>query len=135
MVEINIAYEGGLRCRAQHGPSDTELITDAPVDNHGKGESFSPTDLVATALGTCVATIMGILAERHDIDLTGMQITVEKEMVAEPVRRIGRLPVTVRVPGQVSDADRKRLENGARTCPVHKSIHPDIDAPITFIYD
>lgn len=135
MVEINIAYEGGLRCRAQHGPSDTELVTDAPVDNHGKGESFSPTDLVATALGTCVATIMGILAERHDIDLTGMQITVEKEMVAEPVRRIGRLPVTVRVPGQVSDADRKRLENGARTCPVHKSIHPDIDAPITFIYD
>lgn len=135
MVEINIAYEGGLRCRAQHGPSDTELVTDAPVDNHGKGESFSPTDLVATALGTCVATIMGILAERHDIDLTGMQITVEKEMVAEPVRRIGRLPVTVRVPGQVSDADRKRLENGAHTCPVHKSIHPDIDAPITFIYD
>lgn len=135
MVEINIAYEGGLRCRAQHGPSDTELVTDAPVDNHGKGESFSPTDLVATALGTCVATIMGILAERHNIDLTGMQITVEKEMVAEPVRRIGRLPVTVRVPGQVSDADRKRLENGARTCPVHKSIHPDIDAPITFIYD
>ena len=69
MVEINIAYEGGLRCRAQHGPSDTELVTDAPVDTHGKGESFSPTDLVATALGTCVATIMGILAERHDIDL------------------------------------------------------------------
>lgn len=135
MVEVNIVYEGGLRCRAQHGPSDTELVTDAPVDNHGKGESFSPTDLVATALGTCVATIMGILAERHDIDLTGMQITVEKEMVTEPVRRIGRLPVTVRVPGQVSDEDRKRLENGAHTCPVHKSIHPDIDAPITFLYD
>jgi putative redox protein len=135
MVEINIAYEGGLRCGARHGPSGTELVTDAPVDNHGKGESFSPTDLVATALGTCVATIMGILADRHDIDLSGMQITVEKEMVVEPVRRIARLPVTVRVPGQVSDEDRQRLENGAWNCPVNKSIHPDIDAPITFIYD
>ena len=80
MVEINIEYSGDLRCRSTHGPSGCELITDAPVDNHGKGESFSPTDLVATALGSCVATIMGIYAQRNDFDLVGVKIHVEKHM-------------------------------------------------------
>ena len=91
MVKIEIEYTGSLRCSALHTPSQTRLITDAPVDNHGKGESFSPTDLVATALGTCMATLMGIFAERHAIDLAGMKITVVKEMTTKPPRRIGRL--------------------------------------------
>jgi putative redox protein len=134
MVNIDIVYEGGLRCRATHGPSQNELVTDAPIDNHGKGESFSPTDLVATALGTCVSTIMGIIADRHDIDLAGMKVTVVKDMVADPVRRIGSLVVTVNVPHELPEDDRRRLERGALACPVRKSLHPEIDAPINFTY-
>ena len=132
MVEISIDYEGQLRCSAVHGPSKTQLHTDAPVDNCGRGESFSPTDLVATALGTCVATIMGIVAERNELDLSGMRIHVTKKMVADPVRRIGRLAVTVSGPSSISEKDRRRLESAARHCPVHKSLHPDVDAPIVF---
>ena len=135
-VEIDIVYEGQLRCAATHGPSQAMLATDAPVDNHGKGESFSPTDLVATALGTCVMTIMGIVAERNQIDLAGTRIHVTKEMVQQPIRRIGRLPVTVTIPAdkaaKVSTADRTKLETAARHCPVHQSLHPDIDSPIEF---
>jgi putative redox protein len=137
-VEIDIVYEGQLRCAATHGPSHATLATDAPVDNHGKGESFSPTDLVATALGTCVMTIMGIVAERHQIDLTGTRIHVTKEMVQQPIRRIGRLPVTVTIPAgkaaKVSAADRTKLETAARHCPVHQSLHPEIDSPIEFVW-
>lgn len=137
-VEINIVYEGQLRCAATHGPSGATLATDAPVDNHGKGESFSPTDLVATALGSCVMTIMGIVADRHQIDLTGTRIHVTKEMVQQPIRRIGRLPVTVTIPAdkaaKVDAADRAKLETAARHCPVHQSLHPDIDSPIEFVW-
>ena len=137
-VEINLVYEGQLRCAATHGPSGATLATDAPVDNHGKGESFSPTDLVATALGACVMTIMGIVAERNQIDLTGTRIHVTKEMVQQPIRRIGRLPVTVTIPAdqaaKVSVTDRTRLESAARHCPVHQSLHPDIDSPIEFVW-
>jgi putative redox protein len=137
-VEIDILYEGQLRCRATHGPSKTELTTDAPVDNHGKGESFSPTDLVATALGTCMSTLMGIIAERHKLDITGTRVDVVKEMVQEPVRRIGVLRVTIRVPAgksaRLTPEDRKKLETAALHCPVHKSLHPDIQTPIEFIY-
>ena len=98
----------------------------------GKGESFSPTDLVATALGTCIITTMGIVAQRHGIDLNGTKVRVEKHMVIAPVRRIGRLPVEIHVPHELSAEDRQRLENAAVTCPVHKSLHPDVDAPVTF---
>lgn len=133
MVEINIRYEGDLRVHARHGPSGTELVTDAPVDNEGRGESFSPTDLVATALGTCVSTLMGIYARRHEIDLGGMTVRVEKHMQTDP-RRIGRLPVTVTVPVALEGRHREGIERVARTCPVHKSLHPDIDAPIEFVY-
>jgi len=132
MVEINIAYQGDLRCEAVHSPSGTVLMTDAPVDNMGKGESFSPTDLVATALGSCILTILGILARRHGIDLSGSAVTVKKDMAASPVRRIGRLAVDVHVPAKLSDDQRKLLENAAHTCPVHKSLHPDVEMPITF---
>ena len=132
MVEILIGYEGELRCVAKHGPSGAVLETDAPVDNCGRGESFSPTDLVATALGTCVGTIMGIIADRHALDLSGMKICVKKTMVTEPIRRIGGLEVVVHGPAGISSQDRVRLENAARHCPVHKSLHPDIHAPIIF---
>ena len=98
----------------------------------GKGESFSPTDLVATALGTCIITTMGIVAQRHNIDLSGTKVRVEKHMITAPVRRIGRLPVEIHVPLEVSAEDRQRLENAATHCPVHKSLHPDIEAPVVF---
>jgi putative redox protein len=132
MVEIQIAYEGKLRCRATHVESGTELLTDAPKDNMGKGESFSPTDLVATALGTCLLTTMGIAAQRMQIDLSGAAVVVTKEMATTPTRRIGRLTVTFNVPVKLSAEQRQKLENAAMTCPVHKGLHPDVQTPITF---
>ena len=136
MVKMEAHYLGGLGCEAVHGPSGSRLRTDAPVDNGGSGATFSPTDLVATALGTCVMTICGLVAERQGWDLNGMSIEVEKEMVADPVRRIGRLPTIVKIPASaVTDAaDRQRLESAAKKCPVHQSLHPSIDAPIEFRY-
>ncbi len=135
-VEINITYEGGLHCAATHGPSRQALITDAPVDNGGKGAAFSPTDLVATALGACMATIMGRVAERDNLNLDGLQIQVLKEMVADPVRRIGSLRTRLVLPrGQaLSAADRAKLEAAAKACPVKQSLHPDVKIPIEFVY-
>lgn len=138
-VRINIGYEGALRCTAVHGPSGARLSTDAPKDNNGKGESFSPTDLVATALGTCLVTIMGIVAERHKLDLAGTRITVDKEMLQTPVRRIARLDVVVTVPkdkaGRLSQEHRTMLEKAAKACPVNASLHPEVAAPMTFVYE
>jgi putative redox protein len=131
MVQIDTEYLGDLHCEAEHGPSGVTLTTDAPEDNHGRGESFSPTDLVATALGTCIATILGIQADKHDLDLTGIEITVEKEMAADP-RRIDTLRTEVRMPTVLDEQMRTRLERAARHCPVDESIHPDIDVPIRF---
>ena len=127
MVEIRIRYEGALRCRAQHAPSSNELVTDAPVDNQGRGESFSPTDLVATALGTCMLTIMGIRAQEHGWSLEGATVVVRKHMAADLPRRIGRLDVKVEVPGSFDAEARRVLEQAARTCPVALSIHPQIE--------
>lgn len=132
MVQIDIKYQGKLRCEATHGPSQNVLLTDAPKDNMGQGASFSPTDLVATALGTCMMTIMGIVADRHQLKLEGATVTVGKEMITAPARRIGRLVVEIHVPGEFNDEQRKLLENAAHTCPVHKSLHPEIEVPITF---
>lgn len=132
MVEIRIRYEGQLHCQAVHGPSGATLATDAPVDNMGKGESFSPTDLVATALGTCMLTVMGIVAQRHGIDMSLARVRVGKEMTATPPRRIARLTVEIHLPGSISADDRKRLENAAHTCPVHRSLHPDVEVPVSF---
>lgn len=134
MVKTTITYQGGLRTSAQHGPSGAEFHTDAPVDNNGKGESFSPTDLVGVALGSCVLTVMGIVADRIGVDLSGATANVEKSMVADPKRRIGELNVKLKLPGGISERDRKKLERAALTCPVHKSLHPDIDAPIIFVW-
>lgn len=135
MVTIQMEYTGGLRCSAVHGPSKTSLVTDAPVDNQGKGESFSPTDLVATALGTCILTTMAIVAERHGWKLDGARAIVEKHMVADPVRRIGKLAVTLSMPGGLDARARETLERTAHTCPVHKSLAPNVDIPMTFVWD
>lgn len=134
MVQIDIAYEGNLRTRATHGPSSTTVVTDAPLDNHGRGESFSPTDLVATALGSCMLTIMGIVAERDGFDLTGTRVRVTKKMTAKPVRRIGQLIVEISVPMEPGEAGRLKLERAALSCPVHKSLLDAIEIPITFTF-
>jgi uncharacterized OsmC-like protein len=134
MVRIDVTYRGGLRCEAVHGPSGERLMTDAPVDNHGKGESFSPTDLVAAALGTCLSTIMGMVAEREKIDLAGMRVSVEKDMTTEPPRRIRRLTARVTMPRALDDRQKAKLEGAARACPVHQTLHHNVEMPIEFIY-
>ncbi|MGB7356027.1 MAG: OsmC family protein [Acidobacteriaceae bacterium] len=133
MVAIKVEYQGDLHCRAVHGPSGTELNTDAPKDNQGRGESFSPTDLVATALATCMLTTMGILARTLAIDMAGATATVEKEMTPPP-RRIQRLTARIHVPKALSAEDQQKLERAAHTCPVKKSLHPDVEMPITFTW-
>lgn len=132
MVEINAVYEGTLRCSAIHGPSGSSIETDAPVDNHGRGERYSPTDLLAAALGSCMMTIMGIFAERNEIDLKGTKVRVLKEMTPEPPRMIARLTVEIEVPLPSDHPKEKSLEKAALTCPVHLSLHPDIEKPVTF---
>lgn len=134
MVDIDIAYQGDLHCEAVHGPSGARLTTDAPRDNEGRGESFSPTDLLATALGSCMITIMGIYARRNAIDLSGATVHVVKEMVQEPTRRVGTLRVRISVPKKPDERHRKGLEQAARHCPVHQSLHPDVKIPLEFIW-
>ncbi len=134
MVSIEAEYQGELHCKASHGPSGTELTTDAPKANQGRGESFSPTDLVATALGTCMLTIMGIAARTLNVDISGATASVKKEMTATAPRRIQRLTVKIHVPQTLSIADQEKLERAARACPVHKSLHPDIETPLEFTW-
>ena len=115
-----------------HGPSGNDLGTDAPVDNNGRGETFSPTDLVATALGTCMATVIGIVAQRKELELEGMTVKVEKHMSTDMPRRIVKLPVEINMPLDAEHKHRNLIENAALTCPVHQSVHPDIEIPITW---
>ncbi|WP_187262145.1 OsmC family protein [Pontibacter beigongshangensis] len=134
MATIQSIYKGSLRTAAQHLASGTTVITDAPVDNNGKGEAFSPTDLVCAALGSCMMTIMGILSDRTGIDIEGMEIDITKIMAAEP-RRIGEVVVHFRMPAvNYSDKEKAMLENAARTCPVALSLHPDLKQSIQFQY-
>jgi putative redox protein len=134
MVRIDVTYEGDLHTTARHAPSGAELPTDAPKDNEGRGENFSPTDLVATALGTCMLTTMGIVARRKGIAFDGAKASVEKHMVADPLRRIGKLEVAFDMPAGLGPAERKLLENTAMTCPVHKSLRQDVEIPVEFRY-
>jgi putative redox protein len=134
MVAIQLEYQGDLHCKAVHGPSQTELSTDAPTDNQGRGESFSPTDLLATALGSCMLTVMGIMARTLSLDIAGATATVEKEMTTSPPRRVASLTVKIHVPHALSPENRLKLERAAHTCPVHKSLHPDIQTPIEFTW-
>ena len=134
MVKINIIYEGNLRCRLTHLPSGDEILTDAPVDNMGKGEAFSPTDLVAAAAGSCMLTIMGIVAQKHHVNLEGTQVEIIKEMVSAPMRRIGRIEIIFKMTKGIDHAKRSMLERAAETCPVMKSLHQSINIPIRYIY-
>ena len=134
MVKISIVYEGQLHCNLTHEPSGTVISTDAPKDNMGRGEAFSPTDLVAAALGSCMLTIMGIEASKYNIDLTGTKVDVTKEMITSPVRRIGSISVTLHMVPGIPQDKRVMLEAAAHSCPVHKSLHPDVQTPIQFIY-
>ncbi|MFZ5889805.1 MAG: OsmC family protein [Myxococcota bacterium] len=136
MVDIDITYAGDLHCSAIHRPSQTELATDAPVDNQGRGETFSPTDLIATGLGTCMATTMGILARRKGYTLEGLSIHVKKVMTPAPPRRIARLEVELSVPASTGQAlsseARAELEQTAHTCPVRISLLEGIEVPVRF---
>lgn len=125
MVRIDVRYEGDLRTRAVHGPSAAELLTDAPVDNQGLGRSFSPTDLLATALGTCILTVMGIAARRAGLDLAGATASVEKRMSAVPRRHISGLVVDLHVPHDPGPDGRRILLEAAAGCPVHASLGAD----------
>ncbi|MDA7535561.1 OsmC family protein [Akkermansiaceae bacterium] len=130
MVEIRIDYEGQLRCGAKHMPSQRKMETDAPTDNHGRGESFSPTDLLATGLGTCMATVMGIAGKNKDVELRGMRVVIGKEMSDDLPRRIAKLNVEVFMPIPEDHPERRVLQSAALSCPVQHSIHPDIEVPI-----
>ncbi|MEL6428447.1 MAG: OsmC family protein [Planctomycetota bacterium] len=126
-----LTYEGELRTRAVHTRSGVEIVTDAPVDNHGRGEAFSPTDLVATALGSCMLTIMGIVADRHGWSLGGAEVAVRKVMATEP-RRIARLEVVITVRGDFDAKARNALERAALGCPVHATLGGNVEMPVTF---
>jgi putative redox protein len=135
LVRIDITYTGDLHCRAVHGPSNVALETDAPVDNRGRGASFSPTDLLATALGTCMATSMGIHAKDQSLPIEGMTIVVVKHMTPPP-RRVARLDVKLTIPAaqaaRIDATARAALEERAKNCPVRLSLLPAVDVPITF---
>ncbi|NER09003.1 Uncharacterized OsmC-related protein [Muriicola jejuensis] len=126
-----VTYTGDLRTTCVHLRSGNEFITDAPVDNNGLGQAFSPTDTVATALASCMLTVMGIKARSWESDLDGAYAEVTKHMAADP-RRIVKIEVAIHMPGHFSDKNRTILENTARTCPVLYSIHPDIEKKIDF---
>lgn len=132
MVKIDVQYSGQLHCDAKHGPSGAVLSTDAPVDNNGKGEAFSPTDLVATALGTCMLTVMGIVAEKKGIELGAATASVEKEMSADLPRRIVKLTVAITVPLPADHPDRGALEAAALSCPVYNSVSAEMEKAVSF---
>ncbi len=134
MVPISLTYLGDLRCEAVHGPSGVKVVTDAPTDNHGKGESFSPTDLMATSYGACMSTIMGIVAKRDGIALGRFTVAVEKHMTTAPPRRIAKLVLRFVMPVALVAADRLKLEAAAHTCPVALSTSPDVQIEASFTY-
>ena len=128
----SIEYLGGLRTSATHLRSGQTIITDAPPDNNGKGEAFSPTDLLSTSLGSCMLTVMGIVAERHQLNITGTKVDITKNMEANP-RRVSEIVVEITFPvNGFSDKDKQLLENTALTCPVAQSLHPDLKQTVIF---
>jgi putative redox protein len=133
-VEITGRYSGHLKTELTHGPSGVVLRTAAPADNRGDGSSFSPTDLVAAALASCMVTTMAIVAERDGLDLSGVTFRVEKHMSGDP-RRIARLPVVIHLPAHLPPEARLKLERAAHTCPVHRSLLPEVEKDVQFVYD
>lgn len=131
MPTSEITYQGNLRTSATHLKSGTTILTDAPVDNQGKGEAFSPTDLAATSLGSCMLTIMGIAARNHGIDIVGSKVEITKVMASDP-RRINRIEAVMKMPSNdYSSKERKILEAAAKGCPVHHSLNPEIEIDFT----
>lgn len=135
MVQIDVRYVGDLRTEATHEPSAASLVTDAPKDNQGLGRSFSPTDLLATALGSCMLTIMGIVARRDGVELQGAHVRVLKDMTTSGPRRVARLACTFHLPRSLTADQRQKLQNAAITCPVHKSLHPDVAIDVDFRFN
>ncbi len=135
MTKIKTIYKGSLRTEAEHIQSGNKLITDAPLDNNGKGEFFSPTDLLATSLGSCMLTIMGISANSYGFNIDGTVVETEKIMGTDP-RRVTELKVNITFPAgnNYTDQQKRVIESSAKTCPVANSIHPDIKKTITFNY-
>lgn len=133
MVTITGIYEDQLHCNLSHGPSGKTIETDAPKDNNGKGEAFSPTDLLAAALGSCMMTVMGIYAQKNGISLTGSHFKVEKHMKVNP-RMIEKLIVALHMPSSLNEKEREILENTALHCPVKLSLHSDINIHTQFVY-
>ena len=131
MVRIDATYDGNLRCTATHEPSGAKLITDAPVDNMGKGESFSPTDLLATSMLTCIMTIVAIRADSKEIDVSGMTGSVEKSMAANP-RRVSKLEIIVNLPSNLNMDDRAWLITEGCNCPVCVSVSESMEVDVTF---
>ena len=134
MTKITGEYEGSLKCTMEHEPSGAVIYTDAPADIGGGAESFSPTDLVGAALGGCIATTLGMYGKRKGWDFKGMRFSVVKEMMQGPERRIGALRVEVWMPVDLSHEDRVACERVALSCPVHKSLHPGIEADVKFFW-
>lgn len=133
-MTAEIIYNGQLRTSATHLRSGNSIINDAPVDNHGKGEAFSPTDMVATALGTCILTIMGISAQKNDIDMEGAKAEVTKTMASNP-RRIAKIEVIIKMPQKnFSDQEKQLIEEALNNCPVCRSLHPDMEQDIEIIW-
>jgi uncharacterized OsmC-like protein len=128
-------YKGDLRTESQHIKSGSTLITDAPPDNMGKGEAFSPTDLLCVALATCMSTLMGIAARTHQIDIEGMKLSITKKMLSNP-RKVGEVQIDFQMPGRnYNDKQKKILETAALTCPVALSLHPDLKQNVNFNYE
>lgn len=134
MVTISASYLGNKKCALTH-PEGSTLRTDAPKDIGGDASAFSPTDLVASALASCILTTVAMFAERHGLDITGATATTEKHMSVPPApRRIAKLPTVVTLPARVPFEMRERLEKVGHACPVHASLHPEVDAPIEYRY-
>lgn len=136
MVQMSVTYQGEKHCELQHGPSGSLIETDAPTDNGGRGERFSPTDLVGAALGSCILTTMAIFAEKEgrSLNLTGAKAEVTKEMSGHP-RRIAALHVKLHLPKAIQESDRPLLQTVADACPVSRSLHPDVKLNVSLAYD
>ncbi|HSU14509.1 OsmC family protein [Longimicrobium sp.] len=134
-VEITGSYTGDLKMELHHGPSGMPLATAAPRDNMGDGSSFSPTDLLAASLGSCMVTTMAIVARREGIPFERADFSLEKHMTAQPPRRVDAIPITIRLPASLTPGQRQKLEEAARTCPVHRSLLPEIRRDVQFVYE
>jgi putative redox protein len=134
MIEQYVEYIGDLHCKLTHGPSKSTLLTDAPVDNHGKGEYFSPTDLVSASVGACILTVMALVADRNDFDIEGTHIKVSKEMASYPLRRIGKLALDISFPQRYEEKHFQMLKNVIKTCPVVSSLNPEIELVTNYLF-